>query len=202
MDEAASANPQPEAGSGPGELARRIHAGDRRAENDFVRQFTPGLLTLLRVRCSDRELCRDLVQDTLATVLIRLRREPLDEPEAVAGFLRGTALNLLANALRRSEHRLTRSDEDWIAQVADESSGPYETLESEDMVSVVRELIADLKVERDRELLWRHYVHDEPKERLCAAFDLAPEHFDRVLHRARARLRELLQARLGVDARR
>jgi RNA polymerase sigma-70 factor (ECF subfamily) len=169
---------------------RRIHAGDRRAENDFVRRFTPGLLTMLRVRAQDEELCKDLVQDTLQVVLLKIRREGLAEPEAVAGFLRGTALNLLANELRRSERRLTRRGDEWMRDIVDESSDPYDTVESEDLVRAVRNLIGGLKVERDRELLWRHYVLDETKERLCAVFDISAEHFDRVLHRARQRLRE------------
>jgi RNA polymerase sigma-70 factor (ECF subfamily) len=183
----------------PGDLVRRIHAGDRRAENEFVRRFSPGLLTMLRVRAQDEELCRDLVQDTLTVVLVKIRREGLDEPAAVAGFLRGTALNLLANEMRRSERRLTRRGDEWLLEILDESSDPYDTVESEDLVRAVRNLIGGLKVERDRELLWRHYVLDETKERLCAEFEISSEHFDRVLHRARQRLREALR-RAGLKA--
>jgi RNA polymerase sigma-70 factor, ECF subfamily len=46
-------------------------------------------------------------------------------------------------------------------------------------------------VPRDRRLLRGYYVLDQDKEALCQELELSQEHFDRVLHRARARFREL-----------
>ena len=54
-------------------------------------------------------------------------------------------------------------------------------------------LIGELPMQRDRELLWRYYVLGHDKEQLCRDFSLGVEHFDRVLHRARSRLRELVE---------
>lgn len=184
----------------PAELVKRIGAGDRRAENELCRRFAPGLLTMLRVRCADIELCRDISQDALRVTIERLRTKGLEDPAGVGGFVRGTALNLLANALRKSEHRLTTSASDWLDDVVCESSDPYDTVESDDLVKAVREVMSGMKVARDRELLWRYYVLEESKVRMCAEFDLSPEHFDRVLHRARGRLKELLAESLGRTA--
>jgi len=178
-------------------IALGIRAGERAAESALVKRYSGGLYTILRVRCPDEELCRDLVQDGLRIALVRLRERELSEPAAMAGYLRGIVLNLLANAMRRSETRLTETGSDWLDEVACESSDPFDTVESDDLSRAVREVISSMKVERDRDLLWRHYVQDQPKERLCVEYDLSPEHFDRVLHRARARLRELISARIG-----
>ena len=132
--------------------------------------------------------------EALRVVLLRLRAGKLDQPDSLAGFLRGTALNLLANELRRSERRLADASSDWMDQIVGESSDPYDTVESDDLVQNMREVISGMKVERDRELLWRYYVDEDPKDRLCAQYELSPEHFDRVLHRARGRLKELWQS--------
>jgi RNA polymerase sigma-70 factor (ECF subfamily) len=175
-------------------LVARIQAGERAAEEAFVKRYSGGLMAILRVRCRDEELCRDVTQDTLRVVLVRIRDKGLDQPAGLIGFLRGTALNLLANEMRRSEHRLTQTASDWLDQALDESSDPYDTVEADDLARAVRGVIAGMKVERDRELLWRHYVLEDSKERLCAEFSLSAEHFDRVLHRARQRLKELLMA--------
>lgn len=175
-------------------LAAAIRTGDRRAEDEFVRRYSVGLVTVLRVRSHDPELAKDLAQEALRIVLLRLRAGKLDQPESLAGFLRGTALNLLANELRRSERRLADSSSDWMDQLVGESSDPYDTVESEDLVQTMRQVIGGMKVERDRDLLWRYYVDEDPKEKLCAHFELSPEHFDRVLHRARSRLKELWQS--------
>src|SRR6185436_5403273 len=47
---------------------------------------------------------------------------------------------------------------------------------------------------RDREILVRFYLQEEEKEAICRDLALAPDQFDKVLHRARARLKELLEA--------
>src|SRR5688500_14561014 len=199
VTEATTPTPRPNQGPEPAELALAIQRGEKGAENAFVKRFSPGLLTVLRVRCSDEELCRDLTQEALRIVLLRLRGDGLEDPAGLAGFLRGTALNLLANELRRSAHRTTETASDWLDQAVSERAGPYETVETDDLVRAVRELISGMKVERDRDLLWRHYVLEDSKERLCAEFTLSAEHFDRVLHRARQRLREVLVQR-GIAA--
>jgi anti-sigma regulatory factor (Ser/Thr protein kinase) len=102
VTEATHPTPRPNQGPEPAELALAIQRGEKGADNAFVKRFTPGLLTVLRVRCSDEELCRDLTQEALRIVLLRLRGPGLEDPAGLAGFLRGTALNLLANELRRS----------------------------------------------------------------------------------------------------
>lgn len=185
-------------------LAAAIAAGDRRAESDFVRRYAPGLTAILRVRCYDSELCKDLAQEALQVALLRLRAGKVEQPEALAGFLRGTALNLLSNELRRSERRLADTSSDWMDElVGATDDDPAGVVESDDLVRAMREVIGELKVTRDRELLWRFYVDQAPKEQLCQRFALSAEHFDRVLHRARNRLRELWLARhqlTGVPA--
>ncbi len=184
-------------------LSASIARGDRQAEDRFVRRFGPGLTAILRVRCNDPELCKDIAQEALQVALLRLRAGRVEQPEALAGFLRGTALNLLANERRRSEHRLVDAGSDWMDELQGEGDDPAERAENDDLVRTVRETIGGLKVERDRELLWRYYVDQAPKDVLCASLALSSEHFDRVLHRARQRLRGLWLARQsdgGVSA--
>lgn len=184
-------------------LSASIARGDRQAEDRFVRRYGPGLTAILRVRCNDPELCKDLAQEALQVALLRLRAGRVEQPEALAGFLRGTALNLLANERRRSEHRLVDAGSDWMDELQGEGDDPAERAENDDLVRTVRETIGGLKVERDRELLWRYYVDQAPKDVLCASLALSSEHFDRVLHRARQRLRGLWLARQsdgGVSA--
>lgn len=172
-------------------MAAAIAAGDRAAEDRFVRRYGPGLTAILRVRCGDPELCKDLAQEALQVALLRLRAGKVEQPEALAGFLRGTALNLMANELRRSERRLAEASSDWMDELQGDGDDPAQHVEDDDLVRNMRDAIGGLKVARDRELLWRYYVDQASKEQLCASLALSAEHFDRVLHRARLRLREL-----------
>jgi len=175
------------------ELVERVTAGDRVAEFELVRRFTRPLIALLTQRLRQPELARDLVQETFIIAFERLRHEGLDDPGKLAGFLRQTAVNLAIGERRKSARRRTDNDSEGIAAIVDDAAGPLALLEQLQTATLVRALIADLPVERDRDLLWRHYVLDHNKQMLCDEYALSVEHFDRVLHRARLRLRELAE---------
>ena len=42
------------------------------------------------------------------------------------------------------------------------------------------------------EILRRNYINDEDKTELCRLFELPEDHFDRVISRARSRLRKVV----------
>jgi len=52
-----------------------------------------------------------------------------------------------------------------------------------------------LPTERDRQLLTRFYLDGIDKQQLCHDLGLSPKHFDRVLMRARSRLRTIIERR-------
>jgi RNA polymerase sigma-70 factor (ECF subfamily) len=64
----------------------------------------------------------------------------------------------------------------------------------------VRQVIRELGTERDRDILLRFYIAEEDKERISADFGLTSLQFNRVLHRARERYRELYLQRTGRRA--
>jgi RNA polymerase sigma-70 factor (ECF subfamily) len=54
-----------------------------------------------------------------------------------------------------------------------------------------------LPVTRDREIVKRFYLDEEDKERICGELGLSPVHFDRVIFRARQRMRAMLES-MGI----
>ena len=58
-------------------------------------------------------------------------------------------------------------------------------------------MLAELKNDRDREILSRHYISGEDKEDICRDLELSDLHFNRVLFRARQRYKELFERRQG-----
>jgi len=174
------------------DLVRRIAAGDARAEAALVERYSRGLRTLLRHLGAPPELADDLHQETFRIVLERLRRRTLDEPGGLAGFLRGTARNLLLAERRKSARRKTESDEELLAQVVHPAPSQLSATLLDEEAEVVRSLIRGLPTDRDRQLLLRYYVGDEDRESLCADLGLDRVHFHRVLFRARQRFKETL----------
>lgn len=149
---------------------------------------------MLERRIADQELARDIFQDAFAVVLTRLRSSPLESPERLPAFVHQTATNLALGSFRRDSRRRTHSDSDALESVADPTGSPYLSLSREQQRNAIHRLIGEMTVPRDRQLLLRYYLDEVDKTSLCAELDLSPDHFDRVLHRARSRLRELLLA--------
>ena len=90
-------------------LAERIHGHEQSAEEEFVGLFSDRVRFLVLARTRDPEVARDLAQDVMLAVVRALRRGQLRDPERLAGFVYGTARNVLNNYLR-TRSRLPKED--------------------------------------------------------------------------------------------
>lgn len=176
------------------ELVRRIRSGDAAAEEELVRRYSRGLLFHLRRTAGDPDLADDLHQETFRVVLERLRGEGIGEPERLAGFILGTGRNLFLGGWRKRSRRGEGTSLDAIeADPPDPVPDQLDRVLQEEEILKVRRLIGELGTDRDRQILFRFYVAEEGKERICADLGLDSLHFNRVLFRARQRFKELLQ---------
>ena len=175
------------------ELARRIRSGDRTAEAELVQRYGRGLLFHLRRTAGDPDLADDLYQETFRVVLERLRGEGIAEPERLAGFILGTGRNLFLAGWRKRSRRGEGTSLD-AAEIdpPDPVPGQLDRVLQEEEIQQVRRLIGELGTDRDRQILFRFYVAEEDKTRICADLGLDSLHFNRVLFRARQRFKDLL----------
>jgi len=181
-------------------IAGKIGAGDTAAETVLMERLRPGLEMVLIVRCSyDKELAADLCQDTLIILLQRLRSRSMEDPARLAAFAAQTARQLAFDSKRRYAVRNTVTDSDAVERAQIETPAD-ESVEKESITSLVRQLLAELSHDRDREILRRFYLLEHDKADICRQFGLAPGTFDQLVFRARARLRAMLDAR-GVASR-
>ncbi|MBN8429148.1 MAG: sigma-70 family RNA polymerase sigma factor [Xanthomonadales bacterium] len=182
-------------------LVRRIRHGDRAAEAELVRRYGRGLKLVLERRIKDPELVQDVFQETFQTVLLRLRQESIEQPDRLSAFIHRTALYLAVSHFRKESRRLPTADVVQLDQILDDSANPYLQLAREQLRCAVMQLLDELDVPRDRELLMRHYLQDQDKATLCADFLLSSDQFDKVLSRARHRLKQLLLQYLPMHQR-
>jgi RNA polymerase sigma-70 factor (ECF subfamily) len=182
---------------GPGlvaTLVERIRAGDSSAESELVERFSRGLLIMLRHLTRNPALADDLHQETLALVLDKIRHGQVREPERLAGFIRSTARNLfIADRRREARYCALEGGEDEDAplhHLADHQPAALDQALVDEEARQVRRLLAELRFERDRQLLIRFYLADASREEICGQLGIDPERFNQVLHRARERLRE------------
>jgi RNA polymerase sigma-70 factor (ECF subfamily) len=178
----------------PEKLAERIGSGDSAAEAALVGRFERGILQILLRETPDRELARDLTQQTFLIVLERLRAGPLEDSTRLAGYLAQTARNLLIAEKRRFVRRRTELDPDAVQDAADEGPRQDDQREADSAAGVVRKLLMQLKSERDRLIIVRFYLDEESKESICKDLALTELQFNLILFRARNRLRQLLSS--------
>lgn len=177
-------------------LVARIAAGDTAAEEELFVRVGVRVQRLLWRRAGSHALAEDLLQETFRIVLQRLRTRGLERPDRVLEFLFGTALTLLrAERRRAARNRWTGLDLD---SVADPRGTPLTQALSGERTELVQAALSGLR-ERDRQILWRFYFLGQEKDQIRRDLGVDSVHFNRVLFRARERLREALPAEMRKE---
>lgn len=180
-------------------ILSQIGNGHRELEQELVSRYWRGLYFLLFQRTQDSQLAADLAQDTFLVVIEKAREGAIEKPLGLSNFIRQVGINLMIAYFRKENRRCTTTQSDIDVYVPDDSPSLYGQFESQEMLAIVRQLLDELPVERDRKILNHHYIYHKDKREICQALDLSSEHFDRVLQRARARLRQLVYMKLDPD---
>lgn len=173
-------------------LVSRIGRGDPAAEAELVQRYSRGLRYLLRRKTRDADLAEDLLQETWAVALQRLRGTSIEDPGRLAGFLSGVARHLALNEVRKTIRQKTSPGSDILELIPDEQSSPVSTASRAEICRHVRKLLGELSQERDRQILHLFYVREQDKESICRKLSVDDSHFNRVLYRARQRLRDVV----------
>ncbi|MBC8027332.1 MAG: sigma-70 family RNA polymerase sigma factor [Steroidobacteraceae bacterium] len=187
----------------PAEEIERIVAaaltGDRQAESRMLVVLRPGVLAVLRFGAFHRWVdAEDLTQETLHIVVERVRAGTIEDPRKVFSFAASTARNLALNAARKALRQQTVVDSDLVDELAQNLEMEQSELSDADdrhLAEAVMAMLEELPTERDRQMLTRFYLDGVDKQQLCRELGLSPKHFDRVLMRARSRLRTIIERR-------
>lgn len=129
-------------------LAERIRGHEPSAEEELVRLFGDRVRCLVLARTRDPEAARDLAQDVMLAVVRAVRGEQLREPERLAGFVYGTARNLINNYLR-SRSRSPREDP---IDAAHHVASPPDPVDDSERIGLVRRALRILD-STDRKIL-------------------------------------------------
>ena len=175
-------------------LARRVLDGDVSAEGEMIERYSRGLRFMLRRRTRDPDHAEDLLQETWLVALNKIRTKGLEDPARLAGYLAGIARNLAIGEVRKAARQKTSANSELVERIPDDSDNPYRKVSRAEICNHVRDLINGLSTERDREILNRYYVFEEDKPKICEQLGVDSTHFNRVLFRARQRLKSAIEA--------
>jgi len=180
-------------------LVQRIRAGETAAERDLVERFSRGIRAILQAVARERAVSDDLHQEALRVLLERVRAGAVRDPAQLPSFVASLTRNLATRHYQRAR-RVAGDSTLRLARLEDERPDAVEQLLRAEQRALVRRVLEELPVERDRELLRRYYLGQESKERLQADHGLTSLQFNRVLHRARKRFQELWEARQSTGS--
>ncbi|MGH8226553.1 MAG: RNA polymerase sigma factor [Steroidobacteraceae bacterium] len=178
-------------------LVAAISEGGSLQEALYVKYRRPLLQVFLQRRVN-ADVAQDLVQRTFLQAIKKIRAEGLTEPAKLGGYLHRTACNLATQYWRGELSRREDAAGEALGEISDGALSLEERIDNELLARCVRELMTQLPAPRDREVLVRFYLHEEPKASVCRDMELSGLQFNQVLWRARQRFGVILR-RNGVS---
>ena len=118
------------------DLAERIRAGDRAAENEFVARFYQRVLLMARVRLRDEQAAQDVAQEAIIGALQGVRDGRLRAASQLSSYVCGTARNLINNFFRKRED-VSALESDPVAT----GIGPEEITGTREHLELVRQAL-------------------------------------------------------------
>jgi len=177
---------------GDSSLVAAIAGGGDLQDEIYLRYRRPLMQVFLQRRI-DRDAAQDLLQRTFLQAIKKIRAEGLDDPSNLGGYLYRTACKLATAYWRGELSRRHESDGELLSNLQDDSLSLEESLDHDLQAKCVRELLAKLPVARDREVLERFYLREEPRVAIRESMRLTELQFNQVLWRARQRFAEILR---------
>jgi RNA polymerase sigma-70 factor (ECF subfamily) len=167
--------------------------GKSEVESLIAREYF-GLRLLIARRTGDPHVAADLLNDAVCTTWEKWLAGKIARPDQIAGYIFQVAMNLLRNRRRAmAERPEKRADAEVLETLAFTDPASVQQVE-DNLAARVKDIIRGMGSPRDRTILVRFYLNEEDKETICRDLKLTPIQFARVLHRARGRLRQLLES--------
>ena len=160
-----------------------------------------GLRRLILRQARDVQIASDILNEAVRITWEKWLLGKVTRPHEMAGYIFQVAVNLLRNHRRAAVERADRRADPQALETMACVQQPHDAMFEDRIAKKVRAMLGSMSSVRDRTLLVRFYLNEEDKESICLDMGLTPQQFAKVLHRARLRLRQLLEANglKGID---
>jgi RNA polymerase sigma-70 factor, ECF subfamily len=178
-------------------LVDRIRTGDASAMQELYQIFGRGVRLYLCRQLGMQEV-DDKIHDTFLVVVQAIRNGDLREPERLMGFVRTVARRMVAGHIDQLVHR--RRDNVGLESgvvIPDCRITPEQETIQREKVDVMLQVLGEM-TGRDRDILTRFYLYEQPQEQICREMKLTPTQFR--LRKSRAKTRFAEMGRKKLDA--
>lgn len=177
-------------------LVERIRIGDPAGMEELYAVFSKGIRFYLCRQLGPQDL-DDRLHDVFLIITQAIRRGELREPERLMGYVRTIVRRQVAAHIDIAvQARRNQTEIDTELNLSDREPNPEsQAIQHENNELAMRILRSIPK--RDREVLVRFYLEEQPAQQICTAMNLTETQFRLIKSRAKARFGELGKARLA-----
>ena len=171
-------------------LVSRVQAGEAEGLDQLYRLFARGIRFHLCRQLGSQEL-DDKVHDTFLVVVQAIQKGDLREPDRLMGFVRTIVRRQVATYIaERIATRREQMDLNFGSRLKDVKTDLERTAISSESRVLIRAVLERMSA-RDREILTRFYLFEQPQEAICEAMALTETQFRLLKSRAKARFGDL-----------
>jgi RNA polymerase sigma factor (sigma-70 family) len=182
------------------DLVRRLRDDDPSAMEDLYQVFSRRIRYLLWRHVGAQEM-HDRLHDIFLIVTEAIRSGELREPERLMGYVRTVVRRQIAGHLHmRREQRMKWCSLELGPVMADRRPGPELGIIHRQHRELAGRIMLGMR-EREREVLVRFYVEEQPADQICHDMELSETQFRLLKSRAKARLTQLCRRSLRTTRR-
>jgi len=177
-------------------LVAQVKGGEDAGMEQLYKLFSRGIRYYLCRQLGPQEL-EDKVHDTFLIVVNAIRRGDLREPERLMGFVRTVVRRQVAAYIEQAVHnRREQADLETGVTVADRKQNPEQEAMLRQKSELMKSALNALS-QRDRDILVRFYLHEQPQDQICKEMELTETQFRLLKSRAKAKFGEIGKKKLA-----
>jgi len=183
-----------------GRLVDRVRAGDPSGLEELYAVFAKGVRFFLWRQIGPQDL-DDKVHDVFLIITQSIQRGELREPERLMGYIRTIVRRQVAAHIEAAvKSRRNYLPIEMESSISDRLPDPERMVIARENYEVAMRVLNGLP-ERDREVLARFYLKEQPALEICREMGLTETQFRLIKSRAKARYGKLGQRRLALRSR-
>ncbi len=172
------------------ELVEKIRRNESDGLEELYRVFSKGVRFYLCRQLGPQDL-DDRVHDTFIIVAQAIQRGELREPDRLMGYVRTIVRRQVAAQIEENViNRRQQFDLDWGLAVHDGGSNPEQAAIRQENQQIAVKVLKSI-APRDREILIRFYLWEQPADQICSEMGLTDTQFRLLKSRAKARFGQL-----------
>jgi RNA polymerase sigma factor (sigma-70 family) len=177
-------------------LVERIRAGDPSGMEELYAVFSRGIRFHLCRQLGPQDL-DDRIHDIFLIITQSIRNGDLREPERLMGYMRTIIRRQVAAHIENAvQARRSQTELGPDSTLCDHYPSPESQAISVQNTELAMRILKSIP-KRDREVLVRFYLQEQPASQICHDLSLTETQFRLIKSRAKARFAELGRARLA-----